>query len=186
VPASAGPSRLHLGCGHDVLAGWVNHDLVALPGVDVVHDLEDFPWPFESDAFDEIRLHHVLEHLSDPLRTIEELHRIARPGGTVNVRVPYWNSTDWASDPTHRTAFNEYSFDYFDRSTFQGRERTYYSGARFSIRSKTFWIKPAVVYIPVRKRAAQRVLSALARHLCGVIWVVEWDLAAVKQPALAR
>ena len=175
--------RLHLGCGNDVLPGWVNHDLVALPGVDVVHDLDSYPWPFEDDLFVEVRMHHVLEHLSEPIRAIEELHRITRSGGTVQVRVPYWNSTDWASDPTHKSAFSEYSFDFFDPETRHGRERPYYSRARFSIRSKTFWIKPAVSYLPVRNRNAQAVLSALGRHLGGVIWVVEWDLVALKDGA---
>lgn len=172
--------RLHLGCGNDVLPGWINHDLAELPGVDVVHDLDSYPWPFEDDRFAEIRLHHVLEHLSEPVRAIEELYRITRAGGTVQVRVPYWNSTDWASDPTHKTPFSEHSFDFFDPATRHGRERPYYSSARFSIRSKTFWVKPAIAYLQVRNSLAQSVLSGLARHIGGVIWVVEFDLVALK------
>ena len=39
------------------------------------------------------------------------------------------------------------------------------------------------MYMPVRKRAARAVLSALARHLGGVIWVVEFDLVALKDTA---
>ena len=61
--------RLHLGCGNEILPGWINHDLVALPGVDVVHDLDAYPWPFETDQFTEVRLYHVLEHLAEPVRT---------------------------------------------------------------------------------------------------------------------
>ncbi|MEP6910788.1 MAG: hypothetical protein ABI896_10220 [Actinomycetota bacterium] len=95
--------------------------------------------------------------------------------------MPYWNSTDWASDPTHKTAFSEYSFDFFDPSTRHGRERPYYSSARFSIRSKTYWFKAATAYMPVRKRGPRRVVSALARHLGGVIWVVGFDLVALKE-----
>ena len=172
--------RLHLGCGNEILPGWVNHDLVQLPGVDVAHDLDLYPWPFEDDRFAEVRLHHVLEHLAEPVRAIEELYRITRGGGTVLVRVPYWNSTDWASDPTHRTPFSEYSFDFFDPATRHGREHPYYSSARFSIRSKTYWVKPAAAYIPVRNRIGRGLLSGLARHLGGVIWVVEFDLVALK------
>src|SRR5207244_6816950 len=37
-------TKLHLGCGHIIKEGWVNHDLAHLPGVDVVHDLRTFPW----------------------------------------------------------------------------------------------------------------------------------------------
>lgn len=171
--------RLHLGCGNEILPGWINHDLVPLPGVDVVHDLHDYPWPFEDGRFAEVRMYHVLEHLEDPVRVIEELHRILAPGGILRVRVPYWNSPDWATDPTHRTPFNEYSFDYFDPETYQGRERPYYSSARFSIRSKIYWIKPAIVYLPVRRRTLQLLLSVLARHIGGIIWVIEWELVAL-------
>ena len=178
--------RLHLGCGNEILPGWINHDLVDLPGVDVVHDLDSYPWPFEDDRFAEVRLHHVLEHLMEPVRAIEELHRITRDGGTVEVRVPYWNSTDWASDPTHKTAFSEYSFDFFDPDTRHGRERPYYSTARFTIRSKTFWMKPVAVYVPVRNRMGRKVLSGLARHFGGVIWVVEFELVARKDVGQAR
>ena len=175
VPVSR-PRRLHLGCGADVLDGWTNHDLAMLPGVDVVHDLDVFPWPFETASYDVVKMQHVLEHLEHPIPAIEELHRITKQRGRVFVRVPYWNSQDFASDPTHRTRFNEYTFDYFDPSTRHGRERAYYANARFAIRSKTYWMKPALVYVPVRMQFAQRLLSGAARHLAGVIWVVEWEL----------
>ncbi len=171
--------RLHLGAGNDILVGWVNHDLTELPGVDVVHDLETTPWPWDDGTFSRVRLHHVLEHLADPVGKIAELHRITAPGGIVEVRVPYWNSQDFASDPTHRTAFNEHTFDYFDPTTRHGRERPYYSTARFRIRGRTFWIKPAVVYIAVHNATAQQLLSAAARHLGGIIWVVEWELERI-------
>ena len=35
-------TKLHLGCGHILKEGWLNHDIVQLPGVDVVHDLREF------------------------------------------------------------------------------------------------------------------------------------------------
>ncbi|MBI4571568.1 MAG: hypothetical protein HY723_06420, partial [Chloroflexi bacterium] len=33
------PRRLNVGCGDDLLPDYVNLDMAALPGVDVVHDL---------------------------------------------------------------------------------------------------------------------------------------------------
>lgn len=173
-------NKLHVGCGNDILPGWVNHDLVALPGVDVVHDLTAFPWPFEANRFEEIRMYHVLEHLPDTIRTVEELHRIAAPGARVAIRVPFWNSPDWATDPTHRASFSEHSFDYFDPSTRHGRERPYYSTARFRVARKHYWTRWGGVYRQVTAPWRQRWLERLARHLCGVIWVVEFELIALK------
>ena len=36
------------------------------------------------------------------------------------------------------------------------------------------------LYEPIRNVVGRRLLSAVARHLGGVIWVVEWDLVALK------
>ena len=51
--------KLNLGCGRDIREGYVNLDKAGLDGVDVVHDLNVFPYPFEDNEFDEI--HYLLE-----------------------------------------------------------------------------------------------------------------------------
>ena len=66
--------RLNVGCGTDVRPDWVNLDIAPLPGVDVVHDLNDLPLPFEDERFAEIECRDVLEHL-DYTRLLRELHR---------------------------------------------------------------------------------------------------------------
>src|SRR3989442_11205244 len=133
------PRRLNAGCGHDVRPGWVNLDASPLPGVDVVHDLEQLPWPFPANQFDEIHLINVLEHLTDTIRIMEELYRIAAAKASLVIRVPYWNSPDAISDPTHKAVFNEHTFDFFDPTTRYGRERSYYTAARFRIRRISFY-----------------------------------------------
>ena len=47
-------SKLNLGCGTDIRPHYVNSDVAALDGVDTVHDLESFPYPFEDNTYDEI------------------------------------------------------------------------------------------------------------------------------------
>ena len=66
TPTPTPPVRLHLGCGRDIMPGWVNVDHVALPGVDVIADLDACArtrLPFEDDSVGEIRMSHVLEHM---------------------------------------------------------------------------------------------------------------------------
>jgi len=176
------PRQLNVGCGHDVRAGWVNLDVAALPGVDVVHDLSSLPWPFPANRFDEIIMINVLEHLENIVRNMEELHRISAPGARLTIRVPFWNSPDFASDPTHKSRFNEVTFDFFDPTTRHGRERAYYSSAKFRIRKRTFFIRvsgrlpyPRITWGPLKW-----VLTLLARHLGGIIWVIEVELEALK------
>ena len=74
-------NKLNLGCGQDIRKGYVNLDFLKLRGVDVVHDLNKFPYPFDDDEFDEIYTSHVLEHLDNLPKAMKELKRICRNGG---------------------------------------------------------------------------------------------------------
>jgi SAM-dependent methyltransferase len=97
TPSAGLVDKLNLGCGLNPKPGYVNVDQTPGTRVDVVHDLEQFPWPFEDDRFEQIDLDHVLEHLSDARPVMAELYRILRPGGTVYIRVPHFSRgfTHW-------------------------------------------------------------------------------------------
>jgi SAM-dependent methyltransferase len=164
----------------------LNLDVAPLPGVDVVHDLERLPWPFDDNSFEEIVLINVLEHLSDTISVMEELHRISRPGGLIRIRVPYWNSPDAISDPTHKRFFNEHTFDFFDPRTRSGRERPYYSTARFHIDELFFYTRvvAGLPYLQIRRRPLKSAMVFLARRLGAVIWVEEVVLRALKSDSM--
>jgi SAM-dependent methyltransferase len=118
---------LDVGCGHDKLPGAVGIDRSADTLADVVHDLDTFPWPFEDDSFDLIRCQDVLEHLDDFVRAMEELHRIARPGAEIRIRVPHFSSVQAYTDPTHRHFFSTESMQYF----VEGSPYPHYTKVRF-------------------------------------------------------
>lgn len=110
--------RLNLGCGRNSLPGWINLDSVALPGVDVVADLEACagqPLPFEDNAIDEFLLSHVLEHIHNTLPLMQELWRIAKPDARMVIYVPHGGSDDAWEDPTHVRAYFANSFGYFSQ-----------------------------------------------------------------------
>ena len=109
---------LNLGCGRNPLPGWVNVDIAATPGVDVVADLDACratPLPFADNSVSQMRMEHVLEHIRDTLALMQELHRIAEPGGRLVIRSPYGSSDDADEDPTHRQHFFMNSFAYFSQ-----------------------------------------------------------------------
>lgn len=107
-----GARRLNLGCGTDIRPGWVNLDRAALPGVNVVHDLNAVPLPFRAGEFDHICAKDVLEHL-DYVPLLRDLHRILADGGTLEIQVPHFTSASSYLDPTHKRGFSVRTFDFF-------------------------------------------------------------------------
>jgi SAM-dependent methyltransferase len=140
--------KLNLGCGRFLKVDAVNLDRHPYPGVDIVHDLDAFPYPFADDAFDRIDGDHVLEHLASPFGVMRELHRILKPGGILVLRVPHF--TRGFSHPEHRRGFDA-TFPYYFVPTFPGE----YAGVAFdclSVRMRWFaqpYLKRSVLPAPL-------------------------------------
>ncbi len=111
-----GIRKVNLGSGGQPLPGYVNVDVnVNAAGVDLVCDLNQYPWPFGSDSIDDVRMDHVLEHLQDRNRAVAEIHRILKTGGIARIRVPHFTWQYAYTDPTHRHFFGYYTFQYYAR-----------------------------------------------------------------------
>jgi SAM-dependent methyltransferase len=83
--------KLNLGCGEDFKDGFINVDFHSHVRIDVQHDLNAFPYPFDDSSFDHVFASHILEHLDRPFLVMKELHRILKPGGTLTVKVPHFS-----------------------------------------------------------------------------------------------
>jgi len=103
--------RLNLGCSDDIRPGWVNVDC-CLPADQIV-DL-DKQWPWKDSSVDAILAHDVIEHLVDRIHTMNELWRVLKPGGTVEIKVPTTDGTGAFQDPTHVSYWNRRSFLYYE------------------------------------------------------------------------
>jgi SAM-dependent methyltransferase len=122
--------KLDIGCGANKHApDWVGLDMQPLPGVDVVHDLLDFPWPLPDECVSVAICSHVLEHIpktavilqDGKLTTIHpfimvmnEIWRVMQPDGSLAIAVPHGASPGFMRDPTHASQFMEESFYHFD------------------------------------------------------------------------
>jgi hypothetical protein len=51
--------------------------------------------------------------VADVVKTVEEFHRLVRPGGRVFIVTPHYTDFSSFCDPTHRWHLNSYSFRYF-------------------------------------------------------------------------
>lgn len=99
--------RLNLGCGKTTMEGFVGMDRRKFPGVDIVHDINDYPWPFADESVEEIHCSHVLEHFDhnrhnpERVRIMNEMYRILVPGGKATIITPHWASNRAYGDFTH-------------------------------------------------------------------------------------
>ena len=104
--------RLNLGCGNDYREGWVNHDYLPHVKADVYFDLNKYPYPLKAGQFDGVYASHVIEHLDRPIRALEEIHRVLKPGGILVMKSPHFSRG--FTDPTHKSGFSVHFFEYFN------------------------------------------------------------------------
>lgn len=91
--------NLYIGGAGSHVDGYVNVDLFALKGVDVVCDASHLP--FCDGVFERVDCDAVLEHTADPRAVVKEVHRCLKPGAFVHVVVPFCHP------------FHEYPRDYY-------------------------------------------------------------------------
>lgn len=178
---------LDLGCGRNKRPGALGIDRVQLPGVDIVHDLNEFPYPFEDNTFDEIYAIHIIEHLDCILSVMEEIHRIAKPGGRVVITTPHYTDAISWQDPTHKWHLNSYSFSYFE----PGYHTNHYTRARLRIRKRDvemgkLWKLTGIqwlVNLDNRFPAARFVRKFWEQYLCFFIRgkQMTFELGVIKQ-----
>ncbi|WP_420405479.1 class I SAM-dependent methyltransferase [Nisaea sp.] len=110
--------KLNIGCGFRKMDGYINVDAFPDCHPDVLHDLEQTPWPFESDSVSEIVASHVLEHLGADknvfFNVIKEIYRILTNGGLLQVAVPHYMHQNYYADPTHVRTFTKRTFEMLD------------------------------------------------------------------------
>ncbi len=81
---------------------------------DLIHDLNTYPWPLPDNEFDLIIASHVLEHMKDFFKAMEEIHRIAKPGGLIKIITPYFTDSSSFRDPSHFWHLTSRTFELFD------------------------------------------------------------------------
>lgn len=116
IQKHGGGIRLDIGCGETVQPGFVGMDIRPLPGVEIVHDCEDFPWPLPDESVIVAVASHLVEHIKPWLFIgfMDELWRVMVPDGQVVISCPHGSSQGQLQDPTHCASFNEVTFAYFD------------------------------------------------------------------------
>ncbi|MHB1036193.1 MAG: class I SAM-dependent methyltransferase [Pirellulales bacterium] len=110
--------KLNLGCGAHPKPGYINVDKYGKP--DLRHDLEQFPWPWETDSVGEVLFNHVLEHLGETVALyfgiLKELYRVCAPGALIHIGAPHPRHDDFITDPTHVRVITPESLTMFSKA----------------------------------------------------------------------
>ncbi|MGH9728590.1 MAG: class I SAM-dependent methyltransferase [Candidatus Acidiferrales bacterium] len=123
------PRILDVGCGQQKYPGSIGIDMNPDTAADVLCNMDRGRLPFRDDAFDEVRAIHLIEHVENVIATMEEFHRVTRPGGTVFLVTPHYTDFSSFCDPTHRWHLNSFSFWYFYPEGLHG-QASWYSRVR--------------------------------------------------------
>ncbi|MBI5473768.1 MAG: methyltransferase [Ignavibacteriae bacterium] len=107
-----GNIKLNLGCGRAILPGFVNADISAGEGVDLIVDLNDIGALRTQTWYGNVQfvyLSHVLEHFPTTLipTMLRELHTLLADGGRIRIAVPdldkicrlYVKNIEWFNPP---------------------------------------------------------------------------------------
>jgi len=140
---------LELGCGNSKqFDNSISIDIVDMPGVDFICDLnKGFPF-IPDNSVDEIYSTHFMEHIIDLGSMMKEIYRVLKPGGRNNMTVPHFSNPYFYSDYTHHITFGIYSMNYFSNGAYFKRSvPTFYNDIDFKIisvqlRFKSRWLIP--------------------------------------------
>lgn len=106
---------LDLGCGPWKYPNSIGMDWLPQAKPDILWNLNELPYPFEDNTFDLVYCSHVLEHLNEPVKVLEEIWRILKPNGKLILKVPHFSCRTAYGNPEHKHYFSSLLFDYFER-----------------------------------------------------------------------
>ena len=121
---------VNLGSDAVPLDGFVNVDIVAAASHNTA-DLQE-RWPWQDDSVDYVHAPHVIEHLPDPVFTVNELWRILKAGGVANIVVATTDGPALWTRPTHVSFWNRTSFVFCESGSYWRNTL----GASYGIRAK--------------------------------------------------
>jgi SAM-dependent methyltransferase len=177
---------LDVGCGVNKYPGSVGIDRNPRSRADLLVDLDSVPYPLCDNSFDELRAVHVIEHVGDVMKTMEEFHRLVRPGGIVFIVTPHYTDFSSFCDPTHRWHLNSFSLRYFGEDN---AGYGFYSHVRF--REKNVRVKLLNLWklfgFEFCVNHSRRFRKFWEYYLCYLIRgkSIEWTLEVVKNAEVA-
>ena len=115
---------LDIGCGNNKFRGnpgdiVIGIDRIKFKNVDIIYDMERFPYPFKDKVFDKVVMSHSLEHVTrhdrKNIKIIEEIYRILKDDGILEVKVPI--GIGFYQSPEHKNYVGVWYWTYFSKDS---------------------------------------------------------------------
>lgn len=110
---------------------WNGFETVDRFDADIIANLNK-KWPFKNNSVGVIRASHIVEHLRDPIHTMNEAYRVLSPGGWMFIDVPSTDGRGAFQDPTHASFWNQNTFWYYTNKNYAKFIKPKYRG-RFQV-----------------------------------------------------
>lgn len=114
----SGPIRLDIGSGAASKPGWVSIDNRAHPAVNILWDLEMYPWPLEDGVAFQAFAGYVMSRISRAqfgfIRFLNEIHRCMHDHGELMIVTYYGMNMHYLADPAACNPVNEAVLYHFD------------------------------------------------------------------------
>lgn len=105
---------LDIGCGNRKAPGAIGIDFNDTLSADIIHNLNEFPYPFEDNEFDEVFIGGTLFLLDNAILVMEEVHRICKKQAKIVIVQPYFRSVWNYADPWMKNFGTVHSFAFYD------------------------------------------------------------------------
>mgnify|MGYP003150230013 FL=1 len=108
---------LDIGCGPNKAPGYIGMDHHPFVGVDIVRSITR-GIPFDDSYFHGVLAKQILEHFNgeDLIFIMEEIWRVTKKGGSVDIFVPNKDSPNGGKDYTHKkTDWDQWSFQMWEK-----------------------------------------------------------------------
>lgn len=181
--------KINIGGGLKRIEGFVNVDADPNVKPEYLCNLETDRLPFADSSVEEVRAHHILEHIRDLGHVVKEVYRVCKPNAVVDIAFPHHFSRNFFGDYTHVRALTVEIFKQFSRKYCLWHQETYGSssghaithGVDFEVLDYMYSIHAD--YAQLESEGRYEEIGRLAEHLVNVYQDVFIKLVVIKEPS---
>jgi SAM-dependent methyltransferase len=179
--------KINIGGGLTRPEGFITIDIDVNANPDYIVDLEKDILPFEDNSVSEVRAYHIFEHIGPGyFHMLQELYRVCRHGGIIDIQVPHPRHDNFLHDPTHVRSitiegmrmfskkYNDYQTELYKSTT----GLAYRYGVDFEL--VAFQMVPDHYYAEIIPQLPQYQLERLSREVNNFFVEIHIKLVVIK------